>query len=81
MNILPIESSVLAGAGYDPETRILVVLFTTGKAYEYYDVPVEIYESLLAAESKGKYMNDRVIGHYFDSPFRGWKEKEPDQNP
>jgi hypothetical protein len=76
MQLVPIESSMLAAVGYERETRTLVVLFTTGKAYEYYDVPEQVYQSLMAAESKGKYMNEMIIGHYFDSPFRGWKENE-----
>ena len=64
---------MIAAAGYDPESRILVVLFNTGRAYEYYDVPEDAYTGLLAAESKGSYMNQNIIGEYRYNHFRGWK--------
>ena len=62
----------LAAAGYDPGTRTLVVLFTNGKAYQYQDVPPEVYQGLMSAESKGKYMRSEIIGTYTDSVFKGW---------
>ena len=73
MNLKPVESSMIASAGYDPEDRTLVVLFNSGKAYEYYDVPPEEYEGLMEAESKGRYMRANIIGGYAYNRFRGWK--------
>jgi hypothetical protein len=63
---------MIAAAGYDPERRVLVVLFNNGRAYEYHDVPEEEYTGLLAAESKGRYMNENIIDVYPYNHFRGW---------
>jgi hypothetical protein len=75
VDLLEVDSSMLASAGYDPERRTLVVLFNSGRAYEYYDVPAEVYQELLAADSKGGYMNENVIGTYAYGHFRGWKRE------
>ena len=60
----PVESSMISSVGYDPESRTLAVVFNSGKTYEYQDVPVEVYEGLMAAESKGQYMNEYIIDVY-----------------
>jgi hypothetical protein len=70
IDLIGVESSMISAAGYEPETRTLVVLFTSGKAYEYLDVPQEVYDGLLAAESKGQYMNSQVIDVYDYRPFK-----------
>ena len=50
-----VESSNLEGVDYDPDTLTLRVMFKGGSTYEYADVPIEEYEGLMAAESKGSY--------------------------
>lgn len=73
MQLDPIESSMLASVGYDETLRALVVLFNSGKAYQYMQVPPEIYQELLQSDSKGRYMLDHVIDYYPYRVFRGWK--------
>lgn len=73
MNLQPVDSSMLASVGYDAELQALVVLFNSGKAYQYHGVPPEVYEGLNQAGSKGRYMLDHVIDHYPYKVFRGWK--------
>jgi hypothetical protein len=68
-----VDSSVIAAAGYDPERRALYVVFNTGRVYEYQDVPAEIYDGLMAAESKGKFLNEQIIDVFPYRHFRGWK--------
>jgi hypothetical protein len=68
---------MISAAGYDPEERYLVVLFNTGKAYEYYEVPPDEYDGLLSAESKGEYMREHILEQYPAAPFRGWKKQMP----
>lgn len=54
----PVESSVIASMGYDPERCELEIEYrATGDVYKYFDVTLEEYETFLAAESKGKYLN------------------------
>jgi hypothetical protein len=72
----PVESSMLASAGYDAITETLVVLFNTGKAYTYSKVPLKVYLGLISAESKGRYMNEKIIGVYPAEVFSGWKKSK-----
>jgi hypothetical protein len=53
-------SSVIRRFDYDPETRQLEVLFTTGRRYLYHDVPQAIVDDFSAAFSKGRYFNARI---------------------
>jgi KTSC domain-containing protein len=54
------ESTILAWARYLPDARRLQVGLCTGKTYDYFDVPADIYQDLLAAESKGRYFNRHI---------------------
>lgn len=60
----PVTSSVIAGLGYDPGTKILEVEFRTGRLYQYFPVPQVVYEALLNAKSLGKYFNEQIRDHY-----------------
>src|SRR5688572_3679593 len=51
----PVDSTNLASVGYDPETQVLEIEFQSGGVYQYYDVPVELYEELMSASSHGSY--------------------------
>jgi hypothetical protein len=73
MRLDPVESSMLAAVGYEPNLRALVVLFNSGKAYQYLNVPPEVFEGLSQARSKGRYMLDHIIDYYPYAVFRGWK--------
>jgi hypothetical protein len=72
--LFPVASSMIAAAGYDPKNRILIVLYNTGKAYEYFHVPPEEFQGLMKADSKGKYMNSRILNVYSYALFTGWKD-------
>jgi hypothetical protein len=45
---------------YDDEACELDITFTSGKTYRYREVPSEIYDGLLDAESKGEFFNDNI---------------------
>jgi hypothetical protein len=61
---IPVESSNVEAFAYDPANRFLYVKFlpsgtgdfANGSEYVYYDVGPEIYESFLAAPSKGSFV-------------------------
>lgn len=55
MRMTFVESSLIQAVGYDAERRLLEIAFTSGRVYWYADVPPEVYQSLMAAESKGEY--------------------------
>jgi hypothetical protein len=52
MQVIKVESSIIYAMGYDEQTKTLEVIFTSGGIYRYFGVPKDMYESLLAAESK-----------------------------
>jgi hypothetical protein len=70
--LYPVDSSMLGAVGYDSRAQTLLVLFNTGRAYVYYDVPLNTYLGLISAESKGRYMNQFIIGVYPYELFNGW---------
>ncbi len=70
--LIPVESSMMAAVGYDPHDLRMVVLFNNGRAYDYYGVPTETFGRLMAAESKGRFMHQHVLGVFPYAPFRGW---------
>ena len=57
MQRVPVRSTTLRSVGYDPVSRILEAEFHTGLIYAYEDVPPELWLSLLATPSKGKFFN------------------------
>lgn len=73
MQLNSVESSMVAAVGYDEDLKALVVLFNSGKAYQYLEVPPEVFQGLQSAPSKGRYLLDHVIDHYPYAVFRGWK--------
>ena len=64
MELIKVESSMVYAVGYDEEAETLEVVFNSGGIYHYFEVPKEVYEGLLAAESKGRYMHASVIDVY-----------------
>lgn len=46
------------------EKLFLKVIFTNGREYLYEEVPAEVYEKFLVADSKGKYLHENIIGKY-----------------
>jgi citrate synthase len=59
-----VESTSLASVGYDAETQVLEVEFHSGSIYQYLNVPVEVYNELMAAESHGSYFANFIRNNY-----------------
>ena len=64
MRLRRVESEMLVAAGYDRKSRSLQVIFRTGGAYRYKNVPSHKYDELMSAESIGQYMHKHIIGRY-----------------
>lgn len=60
MNRTPVSSSNLASIGYDAPQRVLEIEFLTGSVYQYFNVPQDIYDGLMAADSHGRYFEANV---------------------
>lgn len=56
---------MIKNAGYDPETQRLEVEFVaTGNVYVYKNIPQEVFDGLMAAESAGRYFNLNIAKKY-----------------
>ena len=64
MKRTPVESSDVVSLGYDPKERVLEIEFHEGRLYRYLEVPQDIYEHFLKADSYGGYFNSYINGHY-----------------
>jgi hypothetical protein len=60
MDRIPVSSTDLASVGYDEATSVLEVEFQKAGVYQYFAVPGDVYEQLMAASSKGTYFNQVV---------------------
>ena len=64
MDRIPLDSEALSSVGYDAGRRVLEVEFTSGRVYQYFDVPQHEVLRLLRAESRGHYFTERVRDRY-----------------
>jgi hypothetical protein len=53
-------SSTIASAGYDADTSTLYVNFVKGTCYRYMNVPEIVFQSLVSAESAGKFFTANI---------------------
>lgn len=60
-----VQSSALEQISYDEAAHTLLATFRySGRTYLYRDVPQEIYDGLIFAESIGAYFNAHIRNHY-----------------
>lgn len=60
-----VDSSSLRSVGYDPERQELEVEFHNGSLYRYEQVPADIVQALLGADSLGRYFNQQFKARGF----------------
>lgn len=58
------NSSMISEAEYNEAEKLLRLKFAKGGWYGYLDVPKEIYNDLIAADSIGKYFLANIKGKY-----------------
>lgn len=58
------ESSNIARFSYAEASQTLTVEFKNGNMYDYFDVPIFIYESMKSAPSKGRFLAQEIKGNY-----------------
>jgi KTSC domain len=60
-----VQSSALEQVSYDEVAHTLCATFReTGRTYIYLDVPQELYDGLIFAESLGSYFNAYIRDHF-----------------
>lgn len=57
-------SAVIETYRYNTDTQILSVRFTSGKVYNYLDVPLHVYLDMRATPYKGSFLNYHIKGKY-----------------
>lgn len=71
MLLLTLGSTSLDRVGYDPASKVLLVVFRDRSSYHYYGVPYAVFENLRSAPSKGAYFNRAIRGSYRFLPVPG----------
>lgn len=59
-----VASSNIASIGYDIPSQTLEVEFQNRSIYQYYGVPENMYEQLMQAGSKGRFLNTYIKNAY-----------------
>lgn len=65
-----VQSSMMTFVKYDDDACELDITFTSGKTYRYLSVPLEIYDGLLDAQSKGEFFNDNIKDEFVFAEVR-----------
>jgi hypothetical protein len=58
------HSTLVQAATYQDQFAVLELEFSDGAVYRYFQVPAQVYEDLLSAESKGGYFNRCIRTHF-----------------
>ena len=64
MHRTPVSSTNIRSIGYDSQSAILEVEFTSGDVYQYFNIPEHLYRGLMSASSKGQFLNDYIRNSY-----------------
>lgn len=63
------DSEAITRAEYDEDDATLLLWFRGNtEPHAYYDVPEEVFLDLCTAQSKGRFVQQHIIGHYQYSP-------------
>lgn len=66
MTVIQIDSSGIAQVEYHKKKRELEVTFKDGTVTKYSQLPVEVYDDFISADSKGRYFNYNIRGVFPD---------------
>lgn len=54
--MVPVDSSAVSHVGFEPETSVLWITYTSNRTYRYVGVPAETHAQLMRADSVGKFI-------------------------
>jgi len=58
------DSTQVKTIWYNEEAKEMEVLFMANKRYVYYNVPLDVWQRAITAESIGKFINSEIKGKY-----------------
>jgi KTSC domain len=64
MERIPVDSSNISSIGFDEGSNTLEIEFHSGAVYQYFDVPLNVYQGIMEAGSKGQYLAQHIKGYY-----------------
>jgi hypothetical protein len=64
IKMIPLSSSAIKAAGYDPKRRKMYIRFPGGAVYDFCKVPRSVFEELVNSSSPGTYYYEHVRGRY-----------------
>jgi hypothetical protein len=71
-----VESSAIAKVGYSKRRHILEIEFVNGAIYRYLDVAPSIYRDLMSSESKARFYDSSIKGHYRSIRIRAQQKEQ-----
>ena len=64
MEMHSVQSSNINAIGYDEGSETLQIEFINGGTYQYFDVPQHVFDGIMNADSKGKFLHSNIKGAY-----------------
>ena len=69
MQMIEVHSTSIAAIGYDQSLMVLRISFHNNGTYDYYGVPQQLFEQLIAAGSKGRFYAYFIKGRFKHCQF------------
>lgn len=64
MERISVSSSNISSIGYDENSQTLEIEFHSGGVYQYFDVPINVYQGLIQTGSTGQYFAQHIKGYF-----------------
>lgn len=64
MQRTPVDSSNISSIGYDEDSNTLEIEFHSGAVYQYFDIPLNVFQGIMGPGSKGQYFAQHIKGYY-----------------
>ena len=60
MELQDVKSASISKLGYDPNTKVMIVVFNNGSTYEFSNVDFDSYQKLFSSPSIGKFFSKNI---------------------
>jgi KTSC domain len=71
-----VASTAIAAVGYSKRQHILEIEFVNGAIYRYFDVPPAVHRDLMSVDSKARFYDFNIKGHYRSVPIRPQQKEQ-----